>query len=82
MLLMIKQGIRGGISTITNRFARANNKYMDDSFDSFIPYLDANALYAWAMSKPSSIQGFRWMNEEELDNWKNLSRRPRIHSGS
>ena len=78
MLLMIKQGIRGGISTIANRFARANNKYMRESFDAnkptiFIPYLDANALYAWAMSKPLPIRGFRWMNEEELRDWKNLS---------
>lgn len=78
MLLMIKQGIRGGISTIANRFARANNKYMRESFDAnkptiFIPYLDANALYAWAMSKPLPIRGFRWMNEEELGDWKDIS---------
>ena len=33
MLLMLEQGIRGGISTITHRFARANNKYMGDKFD-------------------------------------------------
>jgi hypothetical protein len=78
MLLMIKQGIRGGVSTIANRFAHANNKYMGESFDStkpsiFIPYLDANALYAWAMSKPLPIRGFRWMNEKELGDWKTIS---------
>ena len=32
--------------------------------------VDANALYAWAMSKPLPIRGFRWMNEEELRDWK------------
>jgi len=40
MLLMIKQGIRGGISTIWNRYGKENNKYMGEEYDS---------------SKPSSI---------------------------
>jgi len=36
-----------GISTISNRYAKANNKYMGDAFDSskhssFITYLDGN----------------------------------------
>ena len=78
MLLMIQQGIRGGVSTISNRFAHANNKYMGESFDnskppSYISYLDANNLYGWAMSKPLATDGFKWMSEEELDDWKNIS---------
>ena len=78
MLLMIQQGIRGGVSTISNRFAHANNKYMGESFEnnknsSFISYLDANNLYGWAMSKPLATDGFKWMSEEELDDWKNIS---------
>ena len=48
MILMVKHGIRGGVSTISHRYAQANNKYMP-SFDaskpsSFIAYLDANNL--------------------------------------
>jgi len=44
MLLMIKSGIRGGISTISNRYGVANNRFMGESFDkrkqsSFITYL-------------------------------------------
>jgi len=74
MLLMIKHGIRGGISTISNRYGVANNRFMGESFDkrkqsSFVTYFDANNLYGWAMSKPLPTHGFEWMTEEELDNW-------------
>jgi len=31
---MISNGIHGGIATVPNRFARANNKYMGDAYDS------------------------------------------------
>ena len=52
---MIERGIRGGISCISHRFAKANNKYLknheyDESEEkSFITYLDANNLYGHAM---------------------------------
>ena len=67
MLLMFEKGIRGGISTITKRYAKANNKYMEDEYNpnessKYIEYLDANNLYGWAMSKPLPVGGFRWMS--------------------
>jgi len=73
MILMIQHGIRGGISTTSNRYGIANNKYMGENYDnnkqsSFITYLDANNLYGWAMSKPLPTHGFAWMTDEELDN--------------
>jgi hypothetical protein len=76
MLMMVKRGIRGGISTISHRYAHANNKYMGEAYDpskesSFITYLDANNLYGWAMSKALPTHGFRWMNDIELQNWRN-----------
>ena len=38
----------------------------------YITYFDANNLYCWAMSKKLPTHGFRWMNDEELENWRNL----------
>ena len=78
MLLMVEKDIRGGVSMISTRYGKANNKYMGDSLDSsepskYIQYLDANNLYAWAMSKSLPTHGFKWMEEDERNNWKNYS---------
>ena len=74
MLLMIEEGIRGGVSMITKRLGVSNNEYMK-SYDSsktstYISYLDANNLYGWAMSKPLPTHGFRWMTPWQLVNWR------------
>ena len=78
MLNMVEKGIRGGISMISNRYGKANNPYMGDEYKAeqatkYITYLDANNLYGWAMSKPLPTMGFKWMDESELDSWKNHS---------
>ena len=38
----------------------------------FISYLDANNLYGWAMSKQLLASGFKWMTDDELDDYKHL----------
>ena len=54
MLLMVEEGIRGGICHSIHRYAKANNKYMknynNNEESSYIQYLDANNLYGWTMS--------------------------------
>ena len=63
MLLMVEEGIRGGICHSIHRYAKANNKYIEES--SYIQYLDANNLYGWAMSKKLPVYGFKWINNNE-----------------
>ena len=54
MLLMVEEGIRGGMCQAVYRYAEANNKYMKNYYKKIIPsyieYLDANNLYGLAMS--------------------------------
>ena len=53
--LFIEKGLRGGISYIAKRYAKANIKYINDYYPkkplTFISYLDMNNLYGWAMSE-------------------------------
>ena len=72
MLLMVEEGIRGGIhSHSIHRYAKANNKYMknynNNEESSYIQYLDANNLYGWAMSKKLSVNGFRWLDSDKTN---------------
>ena len=77
MLLMIEEGIRGGVSMISNRYAKANNKYMGESFidtmiSIYIAYFGSNNLYGWGMSKPLPTHGFKWMKDSELNIWEKI----------
>ena len=60
--------MRGGISMVSKRYAKANNP-MVEGYDSSKPkshilYLDANNLYGWAMSQPLPTGSFRWVDDE------------------
>ncbi|NPA76340.1 MAG: hypothetical protein GXN93_01120 [Candidatus Diapherotrites archaeon] len=66
--LFIEKGMRGGISMVSKRHARANNPlvegYNPEKENSYILYLDANNLYDWAMSQPLPTGVFRWVEDD------------------
>ena len=68
---MVEEGIRGGICHSIHRCAKANNKYMknynNNEESSYIQYLDANNLYGWAMSKKLPVKGFKWLDNDEIN---------------
>ena len=71
MLLMVEKGTRGGTCHSIPRYAKANNKYMQNYNNneelSYIQYLDANNLYGWAMSKKLPINGFKWIDNNKIN---------------
>ena len=67
MLLMVENGIRGAIYQAICRYAKANNKYMNNydkrKIISYLMYLDANNLYGWEMSLKLPVNGFKWVRD-------------------
>ena len=70
-LLMVEEGIRGGICHSIHRYAKANNKYMknynNNEESSYIRYLDANNLSGWAMSKKLPVNRFKWLDSDKIN---------------
>ena len=68
--LFIEKGLRGGISYIAKRYAKANDKYMN-GYDSKKPSTFINNLYGWAMSKYLPYEEFEWL--ENIDEFNVMS---------
>ena len=73
MYLFTETGLRRGISYISQRYSKANNKYYDqEDYDltkpsKCISCLDMNNLYGWAMSGYLPYGGFKWL--KNVDNF-------------
>ena len=93
MLLMFEEGIRGGMCQATHRYAKANNKYMNNhdknEESSYLEYLDANNLYGWAMPQKLLVRNFKWaekgdiskFNEDSIKNYDENSDKGYIFEG-
>ncbi|XP_050528668.1 uncharacterized protein LOC126898547 [Daktulosphaira vitifoliae] len=74
MLLMFELGIRGGLTQVNQRYARANHPGISDYNPNiphkYLQYLDATNLYGTAMMEPMPLGNFEWSTvtlEEILD---------------
>ena len=71
--MFIESSIRGGISVISHRYARANNPYLKPELydgskpNSYLLYVDANNLYGWAMSQKLPVRNFKFLTPEEIE---------------
>ena len=60
--LFIEKGMRGGISYNSKRYSK-------NADDINIMYWDASNLYGWAMSNHLPNEGFKFLNEEEINDF-------------
>ena len=71
MLLMVEEGIRGGNYHSIQQYDKAKNKYMKNYNNNekslYIQYLDANNLYGWVMPKKLPVNGFKWIDNKEIN---------------
>ena len=60
-----ENSIRGGISQISKRYVKANNKYLHDydetKDNTFLLYVDANNLYGHSMMGKLPVKNFEWI---------------------
>ena len=80
MYTFFERGIRGGISMISKRYAKANNpkcsKYDPIKPTTYLIDLDMNNLYGGAMMLPMPTHGFKFLNEEEFQEIDNVENHP------
>ena len=72
MYIFFEEGTTGRISYISNRYSKANNKYLK-SYDpkqesKHITYLDANNIYGYGMSKFFPRSGFKLIDPKYFKN--------------
>ena len=83
--LMVESAVRGGVATISNRFSKANNPmvpgYDETKPTSYIMYLDMVNLYSYSMSLPLPVGDYKFLEQEEIDNFDILSVDPQGETG-
>ena len=71
MYVFFEKGTRSGISHISNKYSKANNKYLKSYHPKeeweHIIYLYASNLCVYAISKFPPTSGFKWIDPKEFD---------------
>jgi len=71
--LMIEAGIRGGLSYVSQRHAKANflgmEDYRSDMPTSYLLYLDCNSLYSTCQTYSLPVGNFKFLAESELSSF-------------
>jgi hypothetical protein len=67
-----EMGLRGGVSMISKRYSKANNKYMGALFNPNLPekyilYIDYNALYSFCMTQCLPIDNFTFLTPKDIE---------------
>ena len=74
MYLFFEKGMRGGVSCISRRYSKANNKYLKlynpRQESEHIIYLNTNNFYGYAMSKFFLTSRFEWIDRKKFDSNK------------
>ncbi|CAJ0828937.1 208_t:CDS:2 [Entrophospora sp. SA101] len=70
--LLVEKGIRGSMSMVSQRYAKANNPqcpdYDESKPNSWVMYVDMNALYSGAMTQYLPIESLGKVAPEEIPN--------------
>ena len=75
----IEKGLRGGISYIAKRYAKAKNKYIKNyNPKKFITFLDMNNLYGLAMKVYLPQGGFKWLKNVDGFDVSSISKKSPI----
>lgn len=81
----LENGIRGGLSQCSLRYAKANNKYLpnfnEEDPNSFLVYLDCVNLYGYAMMQQLPYKNFRFLKQKELRSFDINSISPNSNEG-
>jgi len=76
VFLMFENAIRGGASTVSNRYSKANNKYMSDydstQLSSYIMSWDVVNLYGYCMGFKFPCGNFRFINEPDKFDFRSV----------
>ncbi|XP_046806306.1 uncharacterized protein LOC124419769 [Lucilia cuprina] len=69
MISFLQKGLRGDVAVCSQRYAKANNKYLEDYNDQlpakYLIQFENENLYDWAMSQVLPERDFKWLTDVE-----------------